>query len=142
MSLDKFQISLETIDQAVLELGPFAKEAVTDRPDLPPLSWPHPHSQMELHVKKERKKPYSPPSKVVRKGRTSVDAMSPLSSVGSPMGVEPVVKYPSQRRNNKKKNPSEVESSPLLVWKRVKSYEKHHTCLCGCQWHRTKSKFP
>ena len=142
--LDKFQISLETIDQAVLELGPFAKEAVTDRPDLPPLSWPHPHSQMELHVKKERKKPYSPPSKVVRKGRTSVDAMSPLSSVGSPMGVEPVVKYPSQRRNNKKKNPSEVESSPLLVGT-SESYESTTPVFVGASGTEQKAnslKFP
>ena len=110
--LDKYMISLETIDQAVLELGPFAKDvATTDRSDLPPLNWPH-------HVldKKERKKPYSPPtaSRTGRKGRASGDCMSPLSSVGSPMGVEPTLKHAPQRRSApKKKQPADNESSSI-----------------------------
>lgn len=116
---DKFQISLETIDQAVLELGPFAKDAVTEqRPDLPPLNWQHP--VLEGHSKKDKRKPYSPPTgRMIRKGRVSGDCMSPLSSVGSPIGVESIVKHPAPQRRPNKKKPSQQlldhESSPLLV---------------------------
>ena len=117
----KYQITLETIDQAVLELGPFAKDVIRERLDLPPL-----HSNWSPLIdtscnnvgganKKDRKKPYSPPtSRVVRKGRG--DCASPLSSVGSPMGVEP--RHAPQRRG-KKKPPQQValdsDSSPLVI---------------------------
>ena len=113
--IDKYQISLETIDQAVLELGPFAKDIVTERSDVPPLQWPHPVDNQL--TKKERKKPYSPPtSRMMRKGRASGDCMSPLSSVGSPMGIEPLSK--PRRSNGKKKQQqpaTDMDSSPLLI---------------------------
>ena len=117
----KYQITLETIDQAVLELGPFAKDVVRERPDLPPLhsNWSPLVDTSSNNVgvanKKDRKKPYSPPtSRVVRKGRG--DCASPLSSVGSPMGVEP--RHAPQRRGKKKPQQQvtlDSDSSPLVI---------------------------
>lgn len=76
----KYEISLETIDQAILELGPFAKDIDhQERLESIPLEW----TPVEFAAKKDRRRS-SPAHQSARNLRMSTDEPSPLVLVGSP----------------------------------------------------------
>lgn len=111
---NKYEIRLETIDQAVLELGPFAKDAIVkERTDI---SVDLPSTHPDTQLKKERKKSYSPctnASRSLRRSRISNEDSSPIASL-SPVKDNPP-KSTSQRKAGKKRAQKDVSiESP--VW--------------------------
>ena len=106
--VNKYEITLETIDQAILELGPFAKDIDhQERLESIPLEW----TPAEFAAKKERRR--SSPAQTPRNLRVSTDEPSPLVLVGSPGRDQ----QPKSRRGGGRKKPLIKDSSvdsPLL----------------------------
>lgn len=106
LDVNSYQIRLETIDQAVLELGPFAKDINhQERLESIPLEW-----TPEVMMKRERRKSFSP-ARPTKPSRISTDESSPL--ITSSPGREILPPNKSQRRGRKK---TQKEGSVDLSW--------------------------
>ena len=103
-----YQIRLETIDQAVLELGPFAKDINhQERLESIPLEWPP-----EVMMKRERRKSFSP-ARPTKPSRISTDEHSPLITSSPGRDIPPPPLNKSQRRGRKK---TQKEGSADSSW--------------------------
>lgn len=105
----KYQISIERIDQQVLELGPFAKDIQYDRCEKIQLDW---HTPMEPFKKERRKGAYSP-GRGSRRSRTSTDGPSPLAMVVPSPEMRPV--RDTSRRGRGKRQRAGIVHKDMLV---------------------------